>query len=57
MCRPSAGAVGVSVAGVLVAGLVVLVAMGLIIGLGWVDYEDEQDHRRWMARARRQRHG
>ncbi len=39
-------------AGAVVAGLVVLVALGLMVGLAWVDYADEVDHRRRMARAR-----
>ena len=39
-------------AGAVVAGLVVLVALGLIVGLAWVDYADEVDHRRRMTRAR-----
>jgi len=46
----------VSAAGLAAAGLVVLVVVGLIVGLLMVDYLDEQDHRRWVARQRR-RHG
>jgi len=41
---------------VVATGLVVLVALGLVVGLAWMDHQDEVDHRRRMARARRQ-HG
>jgi len=34
-----------------------LIALGLIVGLAWVDYTDEADHQRRMARAQRRRHG
>jgi len=41
----------------LVAALLVgLCAVGLIAGLAWMDYLDEEDHRRWMTRQRRRQH-
>ncbi len=48
-----------SVASVVTAAVVVVVvvALGLIVGLAWVDYTDEADHQRRMARAQRRRHG
>jgi len=50
------GSAGVSVAGVVVAGLVVLLGLGLIVALLYADYQDECAHRRRMARARRRQH-
>jgi len=47
----------VSAAGVVAAGLVVLVVVGLVVGLLLVDYLDECDHQRRLARARRRQHG
>jgi hypothetical protein len=41
--------------GVIATMLVGLCAVGLIAGLVGMDYLDEQDHRRWMARQRRRR--
>lgn len=54
-CDP--GAVAVSAAGVVAAGLVILVALVLVVGLAWVDYVDEQVHRRRMARGNGRRDG
>jgi len=51
------GPVEVSVAALVVAGLVVLAGLLLIAGLLWVEYQDECAHRRRMARARRRQHG
>jgi len=48
---------GVSAAGVVAAGLVVLLGLGLIVALLYADYQDECAHRRRMARAQRRRHG
>ncbi len=46
-----------SAAGVVAAGLVILVALVLVVGLAWVDYVDEQVHRRRMARGNGRRDG
>jgi len=47
----------VEAVGVVAAGLVVLMAVGLIVGLLLVDYQEERAHRRRMARARRRQRG
>jgi len=47
----------VSVPAVVAAGLVVLVGLGLIVALLWVDQQDEHAHRRRMARTKARRHG
>jgi len=46
-----------TVASVATVAVVVMVALGLVVGLAWVDYTDEADHQRRMARARQRRHG
>jgi len=50
------GPAGVSAAGVVAAGLVVLLGLGLIVALLLIDYQDECAHRRRMARAKARRH-
>jgi len=47
----------VNAAGVVAAGLVVLVALGLVVGLLLADWQDECAHQRRMAQARRRQHG
>ena len=43
-------------AGVVAVGLGVLGGIVMIVGLLWMDYQDECAHRRRMARARRRQH-
>jgi len=47
---------GMSGAGVVAVGLGVLGGIVMIVGLLWMDYQDECAHRRRMARARRRQH-
>jgi len=53
----SACLVWARLAGMVAAGLVVLVGLVAVVALALVDYQDECAHRRRMARARRRRHG